>query len=319
MVHFSKLFILFCVLCAFFPTRGEAAGTKFGIYMGTGGLNGIYYPTGKAMCKAVNNNIQISFKCAVKSTHGSIENIEKLRNKETNFGIVQSDVLYYAVHGYGPFKNKGRFPQLRTVMSLYTESFTILARKDSGIRNFNDLKGKRVNIGSPRSGGRTSMDLVMRFKGWDKSVFSKALELTPAEISGALCDNKVDAIVSVIGHPNAALKKEAAACETVLVNAYDPQIKAMIHKFPYLNPIRIRNGLYKGSPDSTMTFGVESVLVTTESTPRPTVIGLIRSVVDGYSDFIYSHNALQAVTKEMLAATDEITPLHLGASQVFKK
>ena len=309
------------VLSALFllPLSGQAADPIRGIVIGTGGPNGVYFPTGVGLCKAVTKTMKKKLPCVAINSKGSVENIELLRAGKINFGIVQNDILFYALNGYGPFKGKGKFPKLRSALSMYTETFTILARKDSGIRTLDDLKGKRVNIGNSGSGQRASMELVMLMKGWTKDTFSKVFEFTSSEISGAICDDKVDAIVYVIAHPTPSIKKAAQACETVLVQVYDPVIKKMIEKFPYLEATRIRGGTYPGSPATTLTFGINSTLVTTMDMDSRRVMAMIKALYYNFSDLLYSHQALQNLTRDAVMPSDEIVPIHAGAKQYFQE
>lgn len=82
-----------------------------------------------------------------------------------------------------------------------------MARTDANIKGFDDLKGKRVNVGDPGSGTRATMNVVLGAKGWDASAFKVASELKPAEMASVMCDNNLDAITYNVGHPNGALKK----------------------------------------------------------------------------------------------------------------
>ena len=81
------------------------------------------------------------------------------------------------INGTSKFKTKGPFKELRSIFSIHGEPFTVVARADSGIKNFADLKGKRVNIGNPGSGSRSTMELAMKAEGWDKSVFKLAFRV----------------------------------------------------------------------------------------------------------------------------------------------
>src|SRR5690606_17791134 len=91
---------------------------------------------------------------------------------------------------------------LRAVFSVHPEPFTVVARADSGIKSFDDIKGKRVNVGNPGSGQRGTMEQLMELKGWKMSDFKLASELKADEHAKALCDNKIDAFVYTVGHPS---------------------------------------------------------------------------------------------------------------------
>ena len=155
----------------------SAPSTEF-VSIGTGGVTGVYYPTGGAICRLANKTTkETGVRCSVESTGGSVFNINTIRSGDLQMGIVQSDWQYHAYNGTSKFKDVGAFKDLRAVFSVHAEPFTVVARKDSGIKNFDDLKGKRVNIGNAGSGQRGTIEVLMKAKGWDKSVFSLASEL----------------------------------------------------------------------------------------------------------------------------------------------
>ncbi|PKP81716.1 MAG: C4-dicarboxylate ABC transporter substrate-binding protein, partial [Alphaproteobacteria bacterium HGW-Alphaproteobacteria-2] len=178
-------------------TTGAAmAQNQTFISIGTGGVTGVYYPAGGAICRLVNRDRAThGIRCGVESTGGSIFNINAIRAGELEFGVAQSDWQFHAFHGTSKFEENGAFEGLRAVFSLHPEPFTVVARADAGIKTFDDLKGKRVNIGNPGSGQRGTMDVVLAAKGWTTADFSVASELPPAEQAAALCDNNVDAMV----------------------------------------------------------------------------------------------------------------------------
>ena len=182
--------------------RASAQGDRF-ITIGTGGVTGVYYPLGGAICRLVNKDRkQHGIRCSVESTGGSVYNINTIRAGELNLGVAQSDTQYYALKGEKTFSEVGPFEGLRAVFSVHPEPFTVVARADAGIKTFDDLKGKRVNIGPPGSGTRDTMDIVMAAKGWTLDDFALASGLKPAEQSQALCDNKIDAMLYAVGHPS---------------------------------------------------------------------------------------------------------------------
>jgi uncharacterized protein len=184
-----------------------AAQEKF-INIGTGGQTGVYYAVGQSICRLVNRNTgDHGIRCTAPSTGGSVANLNAIRAGEQEMGVAQSDQQFNALNGVGPFEAQGPFEELRAVFAVHPEPFTVLARADSGVATFDDLKGKRVNIGNPGSGQRATMDLLMEMRGWSRGDFALASELGAAEQAQALCDNRVDAIVYVVGHPTDRSRK----------------------------------------------------------------------------------------------------------------
>jgi TRAP transporter TAXI family solute receptor len=210
-----------------------AADTTF-VTIGTGGVTGVYYPTGGAIARLVNQNkAEHGIRASVESTGGSVYNLNAIASGELEMGVAQSDWQYHAYNGTSRFEEKGPNKELRAVFSVHPEPFTVVARADSGIKNFQDLKGKRVNIGNPGSGQRGTMEVVMEAMGWTKDDFKLAAELKPAEQSQALCDNKVDAIIYTVGHPNGSIQEATTACDAVLVNVQGPEIDALVEENDY--------------------------------------------------------------------------------------
>ena len=145
------------------------------ITVGTGGVTGVYYPTGGAICRLLNRTRkEHGIRCSVESTGGSAYNVNTIRAGELDFGIAQSDVQYNAYRGEGQFNESGAYTDLRAVFSLHPEAFAVVARADAKATEFDDLQGKRVNVGNPGSGQRSTMEQLLDLRGQDMGVFSPA-------------------------------------------------------------------------------------------------------------------------------------------------
>lgn len=313
-----RLAMLIVGLIGAAPSWAWASGTT--ITIATGGKTGVYYPAGVAICNAVNKTRdKHAHTCKVVSTSGSVENVGLLRSGKADFAIVQSDIQYYAVKGYGPFRKSGPAQDLRAALTLYPETFTVVARADADIRAPNDLKGKRVNIGNPGSGQRTTMELVMHAKRWNKSDFAEAWELPSNKHARALCDGKIDAFVFMAGHPNASIKKAADTCDVVLVSVADQAVKYLVKKYDYMVPAIIKGGTYKGTGWSTASFGVNATLMTNKNIPNETVFEVVKAVFQDFIDFRFSHPVLANLEPKAMVQTRQTVPHHPGAEKYFKR
>ncbi|MDJ0739438.1 MAG: TAXI family TRAP transporter solute-binding subunit [Gammaproteobacteria bacterium] len=298
---------------------GTASAQSF-ITIGTGGVTGVYYPTGGAICRLVNKGRkEHGIRCSVESTGGSVYNLNTIRAGELDMGVAQSDWQYHAYNGTSKFEDQGANKELRAVFSVHPEPFTVVARKDSGIKTFDDLKGKRVNIGNPGSGQRGTMEVVMAAKGWSKSDFSLVSELKAAEQSQALCDNKIDAMVYVVGHPNGSIKEATTSCDTVLVAVDGPAIEKLIADNSYYRSAVIPGGMYAGSPDDIATFGVGATFVSSTNTSADTVYQVVKAVFENFDSFRKLHPAFGNLKKEEMAKDGLSAPLHDGAAKYYKE
>lgn len=200
------------------------------VTIGTGGQTGVYYTAGQSVCRFLNRGAEEhDIKCNAPSSAGSVSNIVALQNKDYDFGFIQSDHQFKAIEGQAPFDKKP-VKNLRAVFSLQSEILTVVVRNDSKIDTFEDLKGKRVNIGVPGSGSRDTFDEVMGASGWDKSTFSLAAELKPAEMAAALGDNNLDAITYVVGHPSGAIQEALTTADAKLIPVTGDGIDKLLDK-----------------------------------------------------------------------------------------
>jgi TRAP transporter TAXI family solute receptor len=297
----------------------SAAEQQF-VSIGTGGVTGVYYPTGGAICRLVNKGRkEHGVRCSVESTGGSVYNINTIRQGELDFGVAQSDWQFHAYNGTSKFEEQGPFENLRAVFSVHPEPFTVVARADSGIGSFADLEGKRVNIGNPGSGQRGTMEVVMGTLGWDKDSFALASELKSAEQSQALCDNKIDAMIFTVGHPSGSIKEATTSCDSVLVPVTGAEIDKLVADNDYYRHATIPGGMYRGTDGDTQTFGVGATFVTSADVPNEVVYTVVKAVFENFDQFKKLHPAFANLEPDEMIKDGLSAPLHDGAAQYYKE
>ena len=295
------------------------AQQKF-VTIGTGGVTGVYYPTGGAICRLVNKKRkEHGIRCSVESTGGSVYNINTIRTGELDMGVAQSDWQYHAYNGTSKFKDAGPFKELRAVFSIHPEPVTILARRDSGIRNIEDIKGKRLNIGNPGSGTRATWEVIEEALGWKRSDLKLAAELKSAETGQALCDNKIDAYFWLVGHPSGLTKESVTSCDAVLVNVTGPAIDKLVKDNSFYRAATIPGGMYSGNPEDIVTFGVGATFVSSTAVPENVVYHVVKAVFENFDDFRKLHPAFANLKKEEMISDSLSAPLHDGAARYYKE
>ncbi|WEM43829.1 TAXI family TRAP transporter solute-binding subunit [Photobacterium sp. DA100] len=310
--------LTFSFLCGVLLSLSLLSHAQSFVTIGTGGVTGVYYPTGGAICRLVNNGrSQHGIRCSVESTGGSIFNINSIRTGELDLGIAQSDWQYHAYNGTSKFKNRGPFKSLRSVFSIHPEPFTVVARADSGIKRFEDLKGKRVNIGNPGSGQRNTMEMLMKAYGWTKKDFAQVSELKASYQSHALCDNKIDAIVYTVGHPSGAIKEATTACESVIVDVSGPVVDRLVEENSFYRTTTIPGRMYRGNNHDVQTFGVGATLVSSAAVDERIVYEMVKSVFENFDTFKKLHPAFSLLEKEEMVSDGLTAPLHDGARKYY--
>lgn len=288
------------------------------LVVGTGSRAGVYFQVGRAICRLVNAS-GAQFTCKALSTAGSISNLKNIRAGKLQLGVAQSDWQYHAFNGTSRFEPDGPDAELRALFSVHGEPFTVVARRDSGIRILDDLVGRRVNIGNPGSGQRATMEVVMQAKGWDKSVFSLANELPASQQSLALCHNRVQAMVYTVGHPNASVGQAAGLCDAVIVEVQDQTIDKLVADNPFYAYTVVPGGIYNGNPDPVTTFGVKATVVTSARVDPDTIYSVVSTVFENLDEFKKMHPAFGSLQVNEMATDGLSAPLHDGAIRYFKE
>ena len=318
MKNFGKLIV--GVLAGAVIAMPTAMAAQTFITIGTGGVTGVYYPTGGAICRLVNKGRKKhGIRCSTESTGGSVYNLNTIRAGELDMGVAQSDWQYHAYNGTSKFKDKGANKKLRAVFSVHPEPFTVVARAGAGIKTFMDLKGKRVNIGNPGSGQRGTMEVVMKALGWSKSDFALASELKSAEQSKALCDNKIDAMVFTVGHPSGSIKEATTSCDSVIVEVSGSAIDKLVGDNDYYRTAMIPGGMYRGSPNDVKTFGVGATFVSSTNTSEKVVYNVVKAVFENFDSFRKLHPAFANLNKKQMIKDGLSAPVHAGAAKYYKE
>ncbi len=296
-----------------------AAQQKF-MTIGTGGVTGVYYAAGGAICRLVNKDrAKHGIRCSVESTGGSVVNINTIRGGELDFGVTQSDWQYHAVKGTSTFQKDGPYGDLRAVFSLHPEPFTVLSRKEANIQKFEEFKGKRFNVGNPGSGTRASAEEMLSSLGWKLSDFSLAAELKADEHGAALCDNKIDGFFYGVGHPSANIQDPITTCGARLVPLQGPAVDKLVEKFPFYAKAEIPGGLYAGHEKPTPTYGVLATFVTSAKVPEESVYELTKAVFENFEDFKKLHPAFANLDPKKMITDGISAPLHPGAVKYYKE
>lgn len=299
------------------PTAARG-GEEILASVGTGEIDRLYYPVGKAICEVVNQDLRTyGVRCSPEATPGSVYNINAVQSGDLEFGIVQSDVQFAAYDGQGPWLG-APVRGLRSVMSLYPELVTIIARADLQIHNLAGLKGRRVSVGAQGTGIRATWDAIEVELGWSNAERVHPVELKADAVTSALCTGAIDATVAVVGHPSPLVKTRLAACKVNFVPVTGPAIDKLVRAHPYYQRGSIPAEVY-GTAADVPTFGVRATLVTSASVGVRVVAVVTRVVLTHVAELRALHPAL-ATLKATEMITDGLTlPLHPGVAEIYKK
>lgn len=310
------------------PVSAEAAaGEKTFISIGTGGPSGTYFAVGNAICRLIDKEAaegrktgrDKGIRCSAPSSAGSIYNIENVRSGEFDFGVSQSDWQYHAYHGTSKFEGR-QFKKIRALFSVYPEPVHLIIRDGVDAKEWEDLKGKVVNVGNPGSGHNATVTYLIEESGWDlKKDFKLATNLSTSEEGGAMCDGKIDAVISSTGFPGAFISMMTDGCKARLIPFKNAVAERILKKNPYYSWVTIPKGTYSTMKEDIVTFGPRATLITSADEPDWVVYEVVRAVFENLEDFRNLHPAFKTL-KEKEMVTEALTaPIHPGAMKYYKE
>jgi uncharacterized protein len=296
-----------------------SSADKF-ITIGTANELGVYYPAGGAICRLVKRGIkEHGIRCFVQPTSGSVYNLKSLQKGEFDLVLAQTDWIYSARKGTNEFSSAGANKKLRSVFSLHTEVFTVLARADADIKTTEDLKGKRIGVGNDGSGMRATAEEFIKAEGWTQDSFITFRELKPSEQGKALCSGEVDAVFFTTGHPNGHTQETTNKCATRLIPVSGQKIDKLIKDKPYYQHFTLPGGMYPGTKDPIQTFGVKAALVTSSKVDDEVIYQVVKAVFDNLDNFKTLHPVFASLDKQRMVSEGIIAPMHPGALRYYRE
>lgn len=315
-----KLLFGVAVAAAITLASGATAQEQRFITIGTGGVTGVYYPTGGAICRLVNKDRkEHGIRCSVESTGGSVYNARTIRQGELDFGVVQSDVQAASIAGVDAFADDGPYPELRSLFSVHSEPLHVMARADSGIATTADFKGKKVNIANPGSGTRVLAETLLKYEGINTADFALTAELKSSEQSAALCDGNIDATIWAAGLPNGSAQEATSTCDVKIIPLAGPGIDKLLEENPAYARATIPGGMYPGNPDDIPSWGPKATIVTSANAPDDVVYAVVKAIFDNFEDFKQLHPAFSGLKEEEMIKDGLTAPLHPGAVKYYKE
>jgi TRAP transporter TAXI family solute receptor len=278
----------------------------------------VYYPVAKAICQAIFSELrEQGFWCSAETTPGSAYNVERVASGELEFAIVQSDVLFSAYKGIGRW-NGGPVAQLRSVLSLFPELVTVVARTDANIHVLADLAGKRVGIGSLATGARTTWDLVSPDLPLTAPV--RMTVLRQNETTSALCGGTIDAGFFVVAHPSELISNRLAACPSNFVAIREPVVNKLVDKYPFYTRRFIPAEFYHVH-DVILTFGPVATLVTSASSDPRMVAMMAKAIMKHIEELKTMQPVLAELDAEQMVAQTLTAPapLHPVAAEIYQE
>ena len=272
-----------CMIC--FCSTAFAAPHMY--IIGTGGMSGGYYPMGGALAQIWNTKNKDLVNLTVQATGGTVENIKLLETGDVELGIVQGDLIEFALKGMEMFDRN--YVKGRTMFRLYPEIITVAVRGSvPGVNTFKDLAGKRVSFGAPGSGSEASSRLILEALGLSYDDFD-ARFVTNTEAIAQMRDNLIDAMLLTGSIPHAGFI-DVTTTQDVKILPIDEEARVSLHeKYPFLVPMDLPAGTYRGQPDAVPSLSVEALLICHADLPEDVVYEMVKTVWENHEEFVQAN------------------------------
>lgn len=284
------------------------------ITIATGGTSGVYYQLGGTLAKLIEE--QLGYKTSVQATGASVENINLLMNNQAEIAFSISDSATQAYEGTGPFEGQAPMTDLRAMAAIYPNVIQLVTTEDTGIKTFEDLKGKRVSVGDRNSGTEINARMIFEAHGMTYDDV-KVDYLSFGESIDQIKNGMIDAAVISSGLPNSAIMDLAVTHKVRLIPISESALNYLQEKYPFFMPVTIPADMYDTAED-TQTVKVANVLLVNHRLSEDVVYNLTKAIFDNLEALYSAHNAaldikLETVTEGLLV------PLHPGAEKYFKE
>ena len=313
---FLLVFSIFIALVLISCGKGKKQNTKKinRLILGTGGQTGIYYPTGVMIADKVKLSSKIDITTQI--TGGSLLNLNAISKGDMDIGMAQSDLQYQAYFGKGEWKNNP-LTNIRAVLSLHYEAVTLIAANDANIKSFEDIKGKRINIGNIGSGQRqNALDLINLFSITLNDF--KVENVKASDSPSLLGDKRIDGYFYTVGHPNGNVTTVFEGGRKVnFVPIIVPD--QFLKDYPYYAKTFIYQSSYpKYLNEDIETIGVKATLCAREDVDESVIYSITKTVVENLEFFKKQQAVFNGLSQSDLLKGLSI-PLHSGAEKYFKE
>lgn len=313
-MRLTKRVTLFAAAAALTASTAVLAAPTF-INVLTGGTSGVYYPIGVAMSQLYGSGIE-GAKTSVQATKASVENLNLLQSGRGEIAFALGDSVEDAWNGVEDAGFKAPLTRIRAIAATYPNYIQIVASKESGIKTLEDLKGKRISVGAPKSGTELNARAIFKAAGLSYNDMGRVEFMPYAESVELIKNRQLDATLQSSGLGMAAIRDLASMVPITFV-AIPEEVVAKIDSQAYQAKV-IPAGTYDGQDQDVPTAAIVNLLVSHEKVSDEVAYQMTKLLYDNLPRLRTAHSAANDIKLEN--ATEGLPiPLHPGAERFYKE
>lgn len=293
------------------PAASDKLETKF-VTIATGGASGPYNIIGTSLAEIYAKTFGVNAK--TQTTGASVENVNLLTQGKVDMVLALSDVVTNAVEGTEDFKEP--ITNIQQVAVLYPNVIQIVASEKSGIKNIEDLKGKRIAVGDQGSG--TEVNARTLLEGFGITYDDVKVDyLGFADAADAMKAGKIEAAFFSSGLPNSSLLELEQGIKLQLVTINQDKLKQIIENKPYFKTFEIPAGTY-GNDAAIPTTAVMNALLIRSDISEEDGYKLTKALFKNLDGLKNAHQAANDISLET-AQEGMVAPIHPGAKKYYEE
>jgi TRAP transporter TAXI family solute receptor len=312
----SIIIFFVCEVLAQTPTKPLDLGIKT-LTIASGPVGGSWYPLGAKLGAIIERDLKIKVTVDI---GGSAENVRRVNaGKDADMGLASTPEVWNAYHGYAPF-NKIH-SNISLIGYTYSIQYQVLARKNSGIRTWKDVLGKKISPGKAGLGGEILTRYLLEEYGlsYEKIRASGgSVEFRGySEATEAMKDGNIDLIAVTSVYPFPSFAEYLLTHEGTFIDLDMDVAKRIIEKHPAYGFAEVPANTYKGRDSKISTIGYGSVIIVRSDLPEHLVYLITKSIYKNEKELQQTDAASRREFNFKNALLWNKIPVHPGAKRFY--
>lgn len=260
---------------------------------------------------------------------GGLANIMLVKKGDVELGIAHDAELTIAWNGERPYPSPIQDIRVMALMYNWAPMQMIVTKSfadEYGIKTFEDIAEKKppLRVALNKRGNITERVAVKMFnaigvtaddiESWGGDVVYAG----SSEQGDLMRNNRIDMLANGVFIRSSFILQTADAVDVVLLPVSESVIKKVGHEMG-IQPFTIKADSYSWQPEAIPTVGLSAAIIASKDLDEQTAYNLTKSLVENIDKLQGVHNAMKALTSEMMAGYAGGTPYHDGAVRYYKE
>jgi uncharacterized protein len=294
------------------PVSSAPAGWPDSLTIGTGSPGGVYFPYGERLAAILTEALGIPV--TGQATQGPDQNILLIESGDAQIGLVTTGVALQAWRGTGEWTHGKQHRAMRALFPMYDSPFQFAAFRNSGIRSFAGMAGKRIGVGPAGSTAGTYMADVDKTLRIQAILRNGSYSLITSQMRSHLLD-----IVMQAGGVPAPMFAEINAVEPLeFIALSETEIATLREAMPEFGLSVIPAGAYPWLAADYKTIGLYNFGIVSKELANDLAYAIVKAFYANHDRMVQPTSAARESVTENLSRNTFI-PYHPGAVRYYRE